>query len=1052
MPRIDPAAPGPWRAALVVALVVALVLALVGITGCAGPGAPSPEAQRALDLERQGQYAEALPVREHILQLTEKTQGADSPALAQALADLAADQVYAAEVGQMFEHRDTSALFASARTNLETALRIDEKAYGPDDARAGELLRLIGIVARFQGHLDESERFYRRALALYQKAFGHSNARVADILWEIAELDERSLRFAEEEGVLKEELAMRVTLAGPQSLRVAQSLDHIGNLELNRLARFDLAEQYFERSLAIRDRLLPPDDPLLGESLLGLALAYQRQNRLSEALPLLQRAEVIREKHFGPESKEVAIGLNLLAGVYEGLGKEPEERAALVRMLAIFRKVFGENDPDVAIALMQIGDLDRREGNLAEARRELKLASDIEQRQGERGNPGAASLYLNLAKLALSERHYEAANDAGRHALAILEPMARTDVPEVILAHDLLAQALRGQGQIEAAFAESQTALDGLSDRAASHVEGRSSSTLSERRSQRLLFLHYVENATALAEKSPARRLEIEAQTFRVSQLAQASSTAEAVAGMAARFAARDDALAALIRQRQDAQVRWRLLDGLLVQASVLSPAQRDLSHEAAMRAELKRLDAELTALDARMASEFPKYAEIASPAPLALTGAQELLGPREAMLVYMVGEGETSFWALTRTRAQMFHAAIGRAALDAAVLSLRRALDPTQLSIASSADIPPFDLDAAWQLYDALVAPASGMLSGTEVVFVVPDGALQSLPLGVLVTAKPAGPIDDLPGYRDVPWLAKRFATTVLPSVSSLRALRSFAETSQASEPFLGIGDPALGGSAASARGVRLASLFRGADGDVATLRRLPDLPESADELRAIAHELGAGSDALVLRERARKPRVTQLDFARYRIVAFATHGLVAGDLTGLAEPALVLTPPPEQAQAGDDGLLTASDVSQLRFDADWVVLSACNTAAGDGSLDAEGLSGLARAFFYAGSRTLLVSHWPVFSNATVKLTTGTFESMAHDPSLPRAVALQHAMAALRDDRSEPYFAHPMFWAPFVVVGEGGGRVPPSSRSWLAHCPDQGDGRPGCPGVVAAR
>jgi CHAT domain-containing protein len=305
--------------------------------------------------------------------------------------------------------------------------------------------------------------------------------------------------------------------------------------------------------------------------------------------------------------------------------------------------------------------------------------------------------------------------------------------------------------------------------------------------------------------------------------------------------------------------------------------------------------------------------------------------------------------------------------------------------------------------------------------VYIVPDAALQSLPFGVLVTQKPVGPVTDFAGYRTVPWLARRYATTNLPSVSSLAVLRAFDARSHAQHPFLGIGDPTLDGSSGAARGATLIRFFRGGIADVQTVRTLPALPESADELRAIGKELGAGPQDLVLRDRARKPAVMKLDFAAYRIVAFATHGLVAGDITGLAEPALVLTPPLQQAGADDDGLLVASDVSQLKFDADWVVLSACNTAAGDGSPDAEGLSGLAKAFFFAGSRTLLVSHWPVFSDATVKLTTGTFAELAHDPLLPRAVALQRASTALREDPSEAYFAHPMFWAPFIVVGEGG-------------------------------
>jgi CHAT domain-containing protein len=170
----------------------------------------------------------------------------------------------------------------------------------------------------------------------------------------------------------------------------------------------------------------------------------------------------------------------------------------------------------------------------------------------------------------------------------------------------------------------------------------------------------------------------------------------------------------------------------------------------------------------------------------------------------------------------------------------------------------------------------------------------------------------------------------------------------------------------------------------------------------------------------------------ARARVVHFATHGLVAGEVKRLAEPALVLTPPGEGTDPAeleqDDGLLTASEVAQLKLNADWVILSACNTAAGDGG-DGEALSGLARAFFYAGARAQLVSHWPLNSDAAVKLTTRIFEQKS---DVGRAGALRAAMLATIDEGGRA--AHPSYWAPFVVVGEG--RAPTNSLPRLTSQP----------------
>ena len=127
-----------------------------------------------------------------------------------------------------------------------------------------------------------------------------------------------------------------------------------------------------------------------------------------------------------------------------------------------------------------------------------------------------------------------------------------------------------------------------------------------------------------------------------------------------------------------------------------------------------------------------------------------------------------------------------------------------------------------------------------------------------------------------------------------------------------------------------------------------------------------------------------------------------------------------PERATELDDGLLTASEVAQLRLNADWAVLSACNTAAGDRP-EAEALSGLARAFFYAGARALLVSHWAVDSDAAVRLTTLTFDALQKRPGASRAQALRQAMLAFIGDEADPWNGYPSRWAPFMIVGEGG-------------------------------
>jgi tetratricopeptide (TPR) repeat protein len=198
-----------------------------------------------------------------------------------------------------------------------------------------------------------------------------------------------------------------------------------------------------------------------------------------------------------------------------------------------------------------------------------------------------------------------------------------------------------------------------------------------------------------------------------------------------------------------------------------------------------------------------------------------------------------------------------------------------------------------------------------------------------------------------------------------------------------------------------------------------LPPLPETVEELEKVATTLGARREDIYLGKAATESAVKAANLGPYRVVYFATHGLIAGDVQGLGEPALALATPATPTEA-DDGLLTASEVARLKLNADWVVLSACNTAAGDKS-GAEAFSGLARSFFYAGARAILVSHWPVDSVAAVALTTKAFDALQQQPGLGRAEALRRSMLAYMNDTSDPLNAHPAFWGPFAVVGEGG-------------------------------
>ncbi len=453
----------------------------------------------------------------------------------------------------------------------------------------------------------------------------------------------------------------------------------------------------------------------------------------------------------------------------------------------------------------------------------------------------------------------------------------------------------------------------------------------------------------------------------------------------------------------------------------------REFSESRASRiGESQRLEQELAASRTAIVKRFPDYLSLAEPEPLSVAETQQLLHGDEALIAILAGPQSGLVWVVTRERADWAEIGTSEAALAAQVTALRRGLDP--LAEGNNDGAPAdFDIARAYELYRLLLDRFSPMLSGKRHLLLVPSGPLSSLPFQVLVTEPPQSGLPHEEALKQAQWLIRRYALSVLPSVQSLGALRKFSASGVAVKPFFGMGDPIFGKSlpeSGSARSVKrappaLAEVYRNGVADLQVLQGLTPLPETAGELRAVGRTLGAPDEDISLREAATETRVKTAPLKDYRILHFATHELVAGDLTGLNKPALVLTLPPE-ATEDDDGLLTASEVATLQLNADWVVLSACNTASGD-KVGADALSGLARAFFYAGARSLLVSHWAVNSQAAVDLTTRTFAALAAHPELSRAEAFQRAMLwAIAEGHT------PDYWAPFAVVGEGGAGLRP--------------------------
>lgn len=560
----------------------------------------------------------------------------------------------------------------------------------------------------------------------------------------------------------------------------------------------------------------------------------------------------------------------------------------------------------------------------------------------------------------------------------------------------------------------------------------------------------FLDAALALAATTadPAEAEALRQEMFEVAQLVHQSGTAKAVARTIARLSSGDSAAAQAIRSAHEMAWRRDRLRLALGREAVKPAEQRDPARLAHLRLAFTQADRASARLNAEIEALRPGYGQLASTRSASAETVRSVLAADEA-LVYLLSGPEAAYGLLLEGGSKSLEVArlgVSGEALDTRIAALRAAFQ------ISAGRIGTFPADLSHRLYRDLLGPWDQKLDQVRHLIVIPTGALLSLPPALLVRREPseveavaASCLDELGLYQALPWLGRDMAVSIAPSVQSFADMRRLVRPSRAPLPLLGFGDPpfqgtalavadadadkkAVGKAVGETGGVpqrqgqgqgqglaRLTQTCRQAEPvDPALLRRLAPLPGTAAELRQVAAILEADSRSLYLGAQASEPALRRTALDRYRVLYFATHGLLPGELACQSEPALVLAPPathpPDRLR---DGLLDASEIAGLTLDADLVVLSACNTGAGGG----EALSGLARAFFYAGSRALITSHWQVDSEATTRLMVGVFQHRQQHPDLGYAEAIRQAQQALIARRAT---AHPFFWAAFTLVGDG--------------------------------
>ena len=902
--------------------------------------------------------------------------------------------------------------YADAAASANKALEMWQAAKGDDSVETALGHTAVAYSLTLAGRFDDADVAYRKALAIRSAKLGETHPLTGEAYNNLAlNMEKQGRSPVEIEPLLRKALDITRASLGESSERTATMYGNIAH-NLGQQGRYGEAEPMYRRALEIQERIAGENHPSYATLLVNLAYNLRDDGRAAQAEPLMRQALGIFRAKFGDDNPETAWAYSSLGSTLGELGQHAEGAEMAIKALEIRKRQLGEDHPLTAEAYDGVGAALVRSGGL-----------------GGAGDKAAEPYYrqsLAILRRSLGEAHINTAHAYENLALTLLRQ------GKTVEAEDYAGKAVAIVRQLEErnSGGSSAVALSALDRQQTNPNRG--------------FFTSYMNVAFGLMSDTPgaAEQSQLQDRAFRAAQDAISSASGRAVLQTAARGAAKTPQMAEAVRQEQDLAARANLIDKNLLRAL----GDRKPVEAARLRGELDGVQAELADVSALIDKKYPSYRQLVSPRPIGLAETQKALRPGEALLLMTEAANTFHLFVVTPNAIGWSRPAkeIGvilkqisdlRCDVDFATCSAARKaeLDALPLSARELEGHRRFDLNTAHTLYQQLIAPIEPLLKDTRRLYVTSSGKLGDLPLAMLSsTPLPKGAdLADPDTLARAGWLADRYTFTGLPSVAAL-TLPAEVRTGPRGKSFRGYGAPVLLGGDTGSRAAAGIGVFDGvssagsplADPDV--LRQLAPLPGTRIELAAMADLLGASPASLTLDRNATETALRRDSaLASSDIVAIATHGLLPDPQLGLGEPGLVLTPP-SAASEGDDGLLTASEAAKLTLSADWVILSACNTASAENSGGGDSLSALARGFLYAGADALLASHWRVSDEATAVLTVETLTARRANAGTTRAEALQMGMKAVRSGKRadgsaipgwKAGWAHPSAWAAFTNI-----------------------------------
>lgn len=780
------------------------------------------------------------------------------------------------------------------------------------------------------------------------------------------------------------------------------------------------AERMLREALAIQTRLLGDSDLSIADTLMDLALSLSNRGKKEEAEVLFNRANTLVQK--SPRDSDRArlfsyYGFHaanqsdyesaLRAGQNAVNAWRRQLSAPRLNLSAIAG--YGDEYSDDYLERGELGLALNLVANMALNLEDLGLASAAASEaltifNSNQGLPKAwrSDVLLTLGKISAVSGRLSAAESYFNSALAERRQLFG-DGPQTIQVLTALAAAYQREGILTSTiitYREIFKLLKTLKIPASAAISTEDLIPFGRA---------VVAYAETLTDASQIQGLFSEA--FDAFQFSRSESVSQVIAQSAARLSSENPAIQERLDRLAQAKRRRDTANTELIYEMSLPAEQRSRIVEDRLTAQRRQSETEILNVEQELTRSFPEYANLLQPEPLRLLALRERLGPQEGLVSFLIGRKDAFVTLIRRDGIHIGAIKDGEMGLAESVAALRRGLEIQGTTVID------FDLNRAYDFYKTIFGSVAAQLNGLSHLVIAPSGPLASLPFAVLVTEPPK------PGrYRDAAWLIQQSALSHVPSLTAFYALRSAHRSSRPDRKLLALGNPSLEGKNVKTNNPNASPLATACrqDGPAPPelIASLAPLPDTESEITAISRALGvSGREHLLLGREATEANLRDRSLERYRILYFATHGLLPGELKCQAEPGLVLTPPANAKSRSNDGLLEASEIATLRVNADLVVLSACNTAGAGGRFGGDALSGLAESFFFAGARNLLVSHWQVPSAATTQLMTSLFESLG--PELEQGVGAS-LRAAQRKLLGNEKTAHPFFWGAFVLVGDG--------------------------------